>query len=200
MVTDQQVDADIDEYNDKRDFWHQSGAMNPRGEFKQHLHLWTMGSPGPGPRSVIQHEPYPWVPIWDKLDVSEMAAYWHMTRFKLFPSEWDGLWNHIAQMRNSCVATHARGPYWMLLPQMSTAALAQQMTGMKRRIQNQLFLKNKTHSISAIDAELITALEPFLVMTPQQEIEDEAVRSYEIRRYALQNRDLVALGRPPRCR
>lgn len=203
MVTDQQVDADINAFiNDRRDFWHQSGAMNERGEFKQFLHVWSMSTRGAsvGPSHINGHDAFPWIPIWDKPDVSEMAAYWHVTAFKLFPGEWDHFWRNVSNLRSHSMTNASVGPFWALLPQKSEAALAQQMTGMKRRITNQQFLKNKTQAISVIDAELHAALAPFRVMTPQQEIEDEAVRSDEIRRDFIQNGNIPALGWPPRCR
>lgn len=201
MVTDQQIEADAKSFDDeRRDFWHQTGSINERGEFKQFLHIWIMSCKGPGPASVKEHEVLPWIAVWDKPALSDMSAYWHVTNFKGFPYGWEDLWDHITAMRNIAVSSMACGPYWMLLEHGSLSALGQKMAGMKRRITNELFLTNKTQSISAVNAELFYALTPFLVMTPQQETEDEAVRSREVRGHNVPNGYISSLGRPPRCR
>jgi hypothetical protein len=182
-----------------RDFWHESGSVNAKSEFTRYLHLFsTTGNP----TYPFAHEVYPWVNIMPKLDVAELAAYWHITEFNALPIKWCGFWGTLHSLRAACSTSKVAfqgGPFWMLLPTSRADHLAQVLVGMKRKLTNEAI---RLHAAvpTFVSYGFHQAMEPYRVMTPQQERDDEIARLREIGSAALQIRDRDTFGKPPRCR
>lgn len=186
--------------DDMRESWYSSGSMTRAGEFKQHLHVFDMVATDHGENiSSRQHRSYPWVNLWPRPDIEDLTAYWHMTEFKMLPLEWTHFWLDLAALR---ATKKSHGPYWMLLDKPHHAHCAQVLVQMKRRLTNELSRQVTSRGINmkVFDQAIIDALEPFRVLTPQQEIADEAHRSSEGRGAAVSVRYSDTSGRPPRCR
>lgn len=186
-----------------------TGSIDSNWEFKQWLHVWTISTQNTY-RNYIggasKHAAFPWVRLWDKPDLAEIMATYHITDFVNFPASWENLWYHL----DDCIGERREdrsavwGPYWMLLPKPGHSLLAGEIVGMKRRVVNELFkigIPESAQDFSTIQrTEFRRALDPFRVMTPQQEIDDETIRASEERSHAVRVRNRLTLSRPPRCR
>lgn len=184
-------------------FWAQSGALKSNLEFKQHLHIWIMSEENSKDIGHVDtHYSVPWVPLWDRPDISEISAYYHVTKFAMMPSGWDDLWPNISMLidikRERRRNVH--GPYWKLKDNPAIAFLAGEMVDMKRRIAREAFDRHAIDSLQFQRSLLRDALEPFRVMTVQQEKEDEAARVDEERATAVSIGNRTTSGGPPRCR
>lgn len=186
------------------------GAVNTNNEFKRWLHVWVVGTERSNDQGhVMWNASYPWVPLWEKPDLSAMMATYYVTDFVNFPTSWEDIWydlnEAIEARRAKRLAAH--GPYWMLLSRPSSHAIAGEMASMKRRLANELQrspepLRHRPlgEVMSLAREQFVAALQPFRVMSIQQESEDEAVRTTEERRNAVRGWDRPTSRRPPRCR
>lgn len=196
------VSADISD--NQREFWHLSGSMDEHGEFKQYLHIFVLrrDADGGGSHSVYEWESFPWIAVWPKPDIEELAAYWQMTKWELFPHAWESLWFRLEKLRALSQTSNKQGPYWMLLSKPQFAQCANAMVRIKRRLSNELGRDIPHRDIRPhhFEKALLDAMVPFRVMTPQQEIADEAYRSSQSGGSAVRVWDGDTLGGPPRCR
>lgn len=188
-----------------------TGSVTASKEFKQWLHIWTIDEHS---QSLATQVMYPWVRLWDKPDLSLMSATYLMTDFVNFPTSWQTFWHDVEDQIKECrtkvvggeVYKEHYGPYWRLLPVPSLARLAGEIAAMKRRIQREVFEQYPQCTPhdrlirEALRTTFLQALEPFRVLSPQQEKEDEIARVAEERSRSLRVRDRFAPGRPPRCR
>lgn len=187
-------------------------SINARGEYRRWLHLWTINNDSHCGH-IASHVAIPWVALWDKPELSIIKATYLMTDFVNFPISWQTMWDSLDEMIEDRRerSPHTHGPYWMLLEQPSFARLAGEMASMKRRLINEQFkadpecfgIRDKRRREVWLDesrTQFRVALEPFRVMSPQQELEDETARTSEERRDAVRKRNRFASSRPPRCR
>lgn len=161
---------DDEEWADSRLFWRDSGALkNNSQEFKQHLHIWLMSEENSRDIGHVDtHYSVPWVPLWDRLDITEIKAYYHITNFALMPSGWEDLWRHVGHMTDlrRDRPENVHGPYWKLKDKPTIAVLAGEMAEMKRRVAREAFDKyGKTQSLIFQRCHMREALEPFRVPT-----------------------------------
>lgn len=150
---------------ERRQGWRDAGALDARGNFKQHLVLFTLKRGDRDGLSTWNPIAFPWVPAESKPNLAELEATWHLSNnFEHWPLEWSRFWYEFSNRAGvpDSQRKHQYGPYWMLLPSPSAAHLAQAVVSMKRRIANELFAKGAKFDASLYHHSILSAMEPFL--------------------------------------
>ncbi len=185
-------------------------ATNPRnrhGEFKLWLHVFSMHAPKNGIEHDIasvhqtSHHTYPWMWEEEVPNFEALAALWHITGFAGLPEQYCDFWYTVRYAKRLELMSDNswRGPYWMVLPQMQLAALAQSVVGIKNRTRNLLFKSHSVNStISSLNNMIYSALRPFLITNLGDEF-NETERTGEVGRRTVQEWHSPPPNRPPRC-
>lgn len=187
---------------DCQELLRRTNSLKPNGEFKRWLSVWTFKA---GTHSVIKYQTFPWVQLWDKPDFSEMKATGLITKFAHFPEPWKELFPHIngiIEYQRYSGGTNNR-PYWMLSSSPSGYILSEFLQAVEHRISKELGvqIRRSWHDYEpAFRFHFFEALEPFRVLTPQQEIEDETIRTSEERSHVVRVWNRPSLNRPTRSR
>lgn len=147
-----------------RRVWKETGSVNAREEFKQHLHIFVLKSqPTSETPSIEMQRALPWVNLMPRPSKSNLLALWHMTKFAQYPSDWAMYTMHMLEASQLAKDKKSFGPYWMLLPTPSLQCLAQTMVGLKRRITNEMFRDSEPWNVRDFERRVIESMEPFLI-------------------------------------